>query len=249
MDIFIKTYHKDFEWLYYCVKSIHKFAKGFRKIIIVSDNDGHKIPENIQNIMPLYIIYLDVPTTIPNNMIQPIGYVWQQLIKISWMNFTDAESILLLDSDEMLSKPLTPSNLMDENGNFYWFYRDWELSENAICWKIPTSIFLKKEPKYEAMCVSGFVFEKETTKRLIDYITTIHNTKTVWDIFYKNYITEFSEYNTYGNFIHIIDEKNTYNKQINVEDFTSYYTYNIIKSWSYGGLNGEDKEIRDNILK
>lgn len=34
VDIFIKTYHKDFDYLYYCLSSNKKFAKGFRKIVI-----------------------------------------------------------------------------------------------------------------------------------------------------------------------------------------------------------------------
>ena len=51
VDIFIKTYHKDFIWLEYCIKSIKKFCKGFRDVVIVSDDDGNLIPENITKII------------------------------------------------------------------------------------------------------------------------------------------------------------------------------------------------------
>jgi len=42
LDIFIKTYHKDFEWLFFCLSSIDKFVDGFQNIIIAMPNkDKH----------------------------------------------------------------------------------------------------------------------------------------------------------------------------------------------------------------
>jgi hypothetical protein len=35
IDIFYKSYAKDFEWLYYSLKSIKKYLTGYNKIIII----------------------------------------------------------------------------------------------------------------------------------------------------------------------------------------------------------------------
>src|SRR5206468_8669427 len=37
VDIFIKTYPGDYVWLEYCIRSLMKYARGFRQIVIVSD--------------------------------------------------------------------------------------------------------------------------------------------------------------------------------------------------------------------
>ena len=43
IDIFYKSYAKDFEWLYYSLRSIKKYLTGYNKIIIV-------IPEQDRNL-------------------------------------------------------------------------------------------------------------------------------------------------------------------------------------------------------
>ena len=250
IDIFIKTYHKDFVWLYYCIKSIHKFAKNFRKVIIVSDNDGNEVPKIITDIMPLDVFYTDLPSTLPTNLKMSIGYVWQQVVKLQWMEYSDSDAVLLLDSDWMISGDLSAKDLVDEDGKFHWFYRDWNLAEDAICWKIPTTIFLQREPRYEAMCLPGYIFEKNTTKRFIDYVMKIHDKTTLWDIFTVPNIQSFSEYNAYGNFIDSVDEgNNVYHKKVNITNYTPFYNSNIVVSWSWGGLKDEDRKRREEILK
>jgi hypothetical protein len=248
IDIFIKTYHKDFVWLYYCIKSINKYARNFRRIIVVSDNDGNEIPEIIRNIMPLQVFYTDLPEHIPRNIYQSLGYLWQQVVKMQWADYTDADAALVIDSDELLCEELSSADLLNNDGNFYWFYRDWETVGDAICWKKPTSQVLKIEPRYEAMCISGFVFEKNTTKRLIEYIKKLHNVETLLEIFDNN-VNMFSEFNTYGTFIDLIDTDNKiYTKKINIDNYNEYYNSKFIKSWSWGGLKEDDKSNRERII-
>ena len=173
IDIFIPTYFADFIWLEYCLKSIKKYASGFRNIIVVSDNDGNIIPDNIVNIMPIKLFYTPIPK-IPTTYSGRPGYLWQQLLKINWVNYTDADAVFILDSDEMLTKPLTPSLLRDDHGRFRWIYRNWGASNygagSADCWYEPTKSILKIDPKFESMCCAGFIFERHTTHNFIEYL-------------------------------------------------------------------------------
>jgi len=245
-DIFIKTYKGDFVWLDFLLKSIKKFASGFRDVVIVSDDDGHKIPDSIVNIMPAKIFYSAFPKTKIPNCSQPIGYVWQQAVKLEWMKYTDADAVFFLDSDQMIIKPITPNNLITNN-KYTWFYRDWKDADRAICWKKRTDDYLKIDSKYESMCVpASYVMTRNITSKFLNYVFSMYNARSIWETFMKANIEGVSEYNAMGNFILDYDENNEYNKQILTENFG--ITQYVLTSWSWGGLNSEDKIIRDSIL-
>jgi len=250
VDIFIKTYHNDFYWLEFCLRSIHKYATGFRNIVIVSDNDGHVLPPHFADIVPIQVYYVDVPKKNPPKLKQPIGYLWQQVLKLLWMEYTDADAVLVLDSDEMLSCPLTPADLRDEKGRWRWIYRSWEQAgsgfPNAKMWHKPTADALLFDPPYEAMCVAGFVLERHTTHRFTEYLKRMHDAENLWHVFFKYPIELFSEYNAYGSFVNRFDNDDIYYKVVNSHE--RFINHTIIKSWSYGGLDAADKQRRDDIL-
>jgi hypothetical protein len=244
-DILIPTYHADFMWLDYLLKSVKKYTSGFRKIIIVSDNDGHIIPSSITDIVECEVLYKDVGP-IPSSIHHRPGYFWQQYLKLNWMTYTDADAVLIFDSDEMVTKPITPADLCNEEGKYQWFYRDWSMAGDAIVWKIPTGEALLFDPPYEAMCITGFVFDRETTTDLIKYLMDKHNATSLLDVFFKYNPTLFSEYNTYGSYI-LYAKSQKYYPIINYQKHDTY-NFTILKSWSYGGLSAEDKKKREAIL-
>ena len=79
VDIYIVTYHSDFVWLEYCIKSVRKYASGFRDVVVVTDNDNHKIPQHILDIMPLKVIYENVPRSFPKNYIERRQIIFQKV--------------------------------------------------------------------------------------------------------------------------------------------------------------------------
>ena len=192
IDILIPTYHADFVWLDFCVRSVKKFTSGFRNVIIVSDNDGHNIPQSILDIMPVKVIYKDIPTKWPPKLNHRPGYLWQQVLKLNWMEYTDADAVLVLDSDEMLVKNVNPSTFRDDRGRWRWAYRDWKNAGSANMWKVPTEQVLKFEPQYEAMPFAPFIFERKTTYDFIVYLKQIHGATDSFDIFFKYDMTLFS---------------------------------------------------------
>lgn len=241
-DIFIKTYHKDFMWLSYCLRSIKKFASGFRDVVVVSDNDGHKIPQEILDIMPVKLIYHNVPTKWPPKMRQPPGYVWQQVVKLNWTEFTDADSILILDSDLMFTDYVTPELFKDKDGKWFWNYRSWELADQAICWKTPTEELLGFEPQYEGMLCVPFVFERTETLKFIEYIKSRHGANDVFDVLFKYNMMLISEFNAYGAFILKFDST-AYCPLINQARPPL-----VRITWSYGGLSEKEIQEREIIL-
>ena len=244
IDILIPTYHADFIWLDFCVRSVKKFTSGFRNVIIVSDNDGHNVPQSILDIIPVKVIYKDVPTKWPHKLKHRPGYLWQQILKLSWMEYTDADAVLVLDSDEMLVKDVNPSTFRDDNGRWRWPYRNWEYADSANMWKIPTQDVLKFEPEYEAMPFAPFILERKMTYKFVEYLKQIHGATDLFNVFFKYNMTLFSEYNAYGSFV-LKFGKDVYYPLIN--NFEHHNSL-LIKSWSYGGVSKEEKEKREKIL-
>lgn len=244
VDIFIKTYHKDFQWLKYCLKSIDKFASGFRNIIIVSDNDDHLIP-NDYLISNCKVFYVSIPKKQPIYVDHGIGYLWQQCIKLSWYNYTDADAVLVMDSDEMFTCPTNPEHFKS-HFKFNWFYRDWKDAGSGICWKESTDKLLQIDTAYEAMCITGFILCRDTTIALKNALCSIHGTNDIWEVLLKYNMTTMSEFNVFGSFVHHFDRKEY--SQIYDKDLSKYHNITILKSWSWGGLNKEDIETRNKIL-
>lgn len=253
IDIFIKTYVNDFLWLEYLLKSVKKFARGFRNVIIISDNDGNNIPDSILEIMQVTVKYIDIPNKMPDkftknnkNLITCPGYLWQQIVKLNWMDYTDADAVLLLDSDVMLTQPTCVSDLMNNQKRWVWKYRSWEFAGSAVMWKVPTQQLLQFEPEYEAMCLSCLVFERNTTIQFIEYLKKVHNATDLWDVLFKYDVSLFSEFNAYGSYVNKFDNDTFYYKIINSNE--QIINNNFIKSWSYGGITEKDKKIRDALL-
>jgi hypothetical protein len=246
IDILVPTYHADFIWLDFCLRSIKKFTTGFRNVIIVSDNDGNIIPESLLSIIPNKVIYVDIPTRWPTKLRHRPGYLWQQILKLNWMNYTDADAVLVLDSDEMLTTNLSPATFRDAHGRWRWIYRNWSDAGSANMWKIPTSQVLKFEPEYEAMTCAPFILERKTTYNFIEYLKKTHGASSLFDVFFNYDMSLFSEYNAYGSYILKFDNETVYYRVINNPHGYNHYVY---KSWSYGGVSSVDRTKRESILK
>ena len=153
---------------------------------------------------------------------------------MNWHNICDADSALMLDSDEMLCKLTTPDDFKHD-GKWVWTYRIWKDAGDAICWKKSTDQILRQNTPYEAMLVSGFVLTRPATINLLNYIYQKHAISNLWELVVKKKMNTFSEYNLYGSFIHLVnDPAYHYNirKDIPLHDC-------IIKNWSWGGITDE----------
>ncbi len=234
-SIFIKTYPKDHIWLQYLLPSIEKYAEGFKDVVIVSDAGPVIPPEYLRSIKKFQVKthYIPVPTSDSRypDCGHGVGYLWQQYIKLSWHNLCDADSALILDSDEMLCKPLTPEQLKHD-GKWVWTYRTWKDAGTAQCWKSSTDTILKHNTPYEAMACTGFVLTRSSTINLLNYIYQKNNISNFWELVVKKKMNSFSEYNIYGSFIHMVNDPEYY---YNTQNDAPIHNC-IIKHWSWGNI-------------
>lgn len=244
-DIFIKTYKGDFVWLEYLLASIQKFASGFRHVVIICDgNDGQMIPHRF--LFPgCKVRYVPLPKLAPPKVTTGIGYLWQQAIKLKWWTYTDADAVLVLDSDWMLTTKTTPEDFQHE-GQWYWCYRDWEKAGTAISWKEPVESLTQLKANYEAMCISGFILERETCIAFKDYLCNLYQQHDIWDVFVTQRIHTASEFNMLGTYIYHC--RDNYCKLVN-PDYETLHNSTIRASWSWGGLQDEERMERDKILR
>lgn len=95
-DIFIKTCAHDAEYHRHCLASIDKFCTGFRRVVEVIREDPSP----------------------------KIGYLAQQVDKMEADLHTDADFILITDSDTIMIEPVTPESFMTE-GKPHWLMTPW----------------------------------------------------------------------------------------------------------------------------
>jgi hypothetical protein len=239
-SIFIKTYPKDHIWLQYLLPSIEKYAEGFKDVVIVSDAGPVIPPEYLRSIKKFQVKthYIPVPTHTAEypqfDKMTGMGYLWQQYIKLNWHTICDADSVLILDSDEQLCKLTTPDKFKHD-GKWVWTYRPWKDAEGAIHWKQSTDQILRQNTPYEAMLVVGFVLTRSATINLLSYIYQTHAISNLWELVVKKKMNKFSEYNIYGSFIHSVNHPDYYYNIRNDIPLQSC----IIIHWSWGGITPE----------
>jgi hypothetical protein len=242
-DIFIKTYHGDFCWLDGCLKSIKKFCSGFRDVVIVSD-DGKLLPPKLLEILPVKVFYVPITDKFPENMAVGVGYAWQQNIKLEWYKYTDADMVIVVDSDEMFTSQVTPEHFMT-NGKLNWWARTWAEVPECKFHKPSTDLILQTDTPYETMIFPVFPLHRQTTIECIQYLCKLHDVSCFWDIILKHNLKHISEYNIFGNYINLLKPP-VYNLRL---DLTNAFNYHAIKvDWSWGGLTPENIKEREKIL-
>jgi hypothetical protein len=128
-DLFIRTYPGDAAYHEKCLASIDKFCTGFRNTVVVNKTD--RSPR--------------------------IGYLQQQVDKLHADTCTDADYVLITDSDTLFVKPVTPETYF-RDGKPIWLHTPWTpemLASDVTVWYevmrnfsgvAPTSEFMRRQP-------------------------------------------------------------------------------------------------------
>ncbi len=106
-SILIKSFKKDFGWLAYCLKSIHKFATGFSEVVVIIPDDCD-LPLTAERLVKIH--EPGPVASSPNN--HGTGYTFQQIVKMNADKYTTSDMVVHLDSDCVFTKPVTPNDLM-----------------------------------------------------------------------------------------------------------------------------------------
>jgi hypothetical protein len=230
-DIFIKTYPKDYPWLEYCLRSIVKFASGFRRVIVISPdtNFGFEIPRGIE----VQLVQDREP-----------GYLWQQAVKLRADAYTDADEILFMDSDCIFTEQVSPETFK-RGDKVLWMMTPWSevTDQNAREQWLPSMTrFLGHVPAYEFMRRHPFLFPRWLFDELRKFCDFMHG----MDL--DKYIMNsgaFSEFNSAGGYAF-----SAHNDKFVWMDTSKEASPPVVvmQHWSHGGLDDAAKGKMDLAL-
>lgn len=228
IDIFYKSYHKDFKWLYYSLKSIKKYVTGYNNIHIVipvadiNIFDHHNLPDR---------------TIVHYSADYGNGYLYQQFIKMSAHKYCDADFILYADSDCIFDKH-TDLRTLVKGGKPEILYTDYSKVGDALCWKECTDKWMNEPQQYEFMRRLPLVYHRSTIETIFNLVPDLERiimTSGRW-----------SEFNALGAWA-FRHEQDKYNF-VNTDNWT--YSPPISRQfWSHSGLTADDLHEINTILK
>ena len=141
VDIFVRTYIKDYAWLRYLWRSMLKYGvTGFRSIVIVHP-PGQYAPEP----PPFPHVIIAEDRTYSND------YYGQMITKMRAAEYTDADEVVYLDSDCVFICPVD-----FQTWKAPLLTTPWDEVGSAICWKSAVETMLGFVSPFETM--RGFPF-------------------------------------------------------------------------------------------
>jgi hypothetical protein len=235
MAIFIRTFKNDAQWLVYCLRSIKKFCTGYSEVVLACPKEDMAV---IQQVVAPYR-----HRVVPVENDPAKGYLEQQVTKLCADQFTDAEYILMTDSDCLFIVPNTPLSWFT-NGRIVHLITPWAALEGggAMVWRKPTEAALGYPCEYETMRRHPFVFPRSVIANCRKWIENRHR-KPI-----REYVLStggFSEFNSLASYAMSREPQwftfvNTTNNPLPPE---------IVKQfWSWGGITPEVKHRMDAIL-
>lgn len=156
IDIFVKSYRKDFKLLHYSLLSIAKNVTGYNNIIIL-------IPEKDKHLFDTR--NLPERTLVHYVKEYGSGYLFQQWCKLSAFKYCYSEFIMFSDSDLIYDKPI---NLQDyiSDGKPEILYTNYSQLTDALCWKESTELLMGETVDYEYMRRNALIYHRSTLEAI-----------------------------------------------------------------------------------
>jgi len=222
-DIFYRSYEKDFDWLFYSLKSVKQYARGFSKVhIAIPANDVGEMDFVGSPEVHLVTDRCD-------------GYMGQQITKLHADEFCRAEYVLHVDSDCVFYKDISPPSLfldgkpvmLRENCESIWK----RISERSLGWY----------DEYEYMRRLPICYPRWIYSAFRQWMQKKHG-MSVDDWIMRQPGRDFSEFNTLGQWARRFHpEAFTW---LEPREFPEYCK----QFWSWGGITPEIKDKIENIL-
>jgi len=227
VDIFIRTYEKDLEWLKYALKSIRLHVTGYRNIVIT-------IPD--ESLIAKSSDYVVIQVEDLKD-----GYLGQQFTKMNAHLYTDADAVVFWDSDVMACEPVDISE---------WFVGDKPIVYKTLYasieapWKPITEKAVRFSVEWEYMRRMPLVYFTDTIAASSNWIENKHRVTLRKYLNSQPYRT-FSEFNAIGAYA----EKFESDRYAFIDTDTNEIPKNKVHQfWSWSGLNSNDlKQIKQYI--
>ncbi len=241
-SIFVKSYPRDYAWLAYCLRSIHRFCSGFSEIVVLIPDDSD-LPLTQEKLIK--VKEFGPHATSPNN--HGSGYVGQQLFKVSADKYSNADQICHMDSDCIFTRPVTPDDLMVE-GKPLWLMTPMAETiagdKNCIAHSQAMEHFSGEAPEFDFMRRHSQIIPRWGYAAFRDYVQDRHGMSFEKWAFSQAFrgVTEFNFlglvfYKYYRNFFHFHDTR-----------FGLPESF-VLQKWSYGGLKPEIRAEFEAILQ
>ena len=230
IDIFIRTYPKDFFLLNYCLHSIRKFVTGYRNIII-------NVRSKNYNELVKWIDLTGCTVIQSHDFDDKIDYCGQQICKLIAYIWSDAEYFYYIDSDCIFYNNLNiQEKYFNNEGKVILFKEYWNNVQDAKKWQ-------------KCLQRLNILTEFETMRRLpqvypADVLPKIreHIEKTIGLDIINSCLTVykecgFSEFNIIGSYIYLYDQSKSnlyfYDPSLNEipsKQFWSHENHSVLKA-------------------
>jgi hypothetical protein len=187
VDIFIRTYYKDLPWLAYCLRAIETYAHGFRRVVLVA-------PASSAARLRRSGLGLSVTTHICEDFAD--DYLGQQVTKLLADQYSDADFICHLDSDCILRRAVTPSDLIVE-GKAVMSMTPYAALPHDEGWRRLSAAFLRRPVEFDFMRRPPFVYPRWLYPALRDFTVSEHG-RPLADHIVAQPPRGFSEFNAMG---------------------------------------------------
>lgn len=242
MDIFIRSYRGDFKWLRYCMESLRKRATGFNKIFVVVPERDFKILQAQARVIGLSCG--DIPVELGACPNYANDYLGQQVTKMTAWKYTEAEEVVFVDSDVVVTQPITPDSFRKGNKLFFYKTRYTLIPhEHGGFWKAITEKAIGFPVEYEYMRRLPLAYRVDTLKNVCEYMRGLNHPVESYIIGQPN--REFSEFNAIGAYIDRF-EKDKYT----ILDTDGGVEPALIRQfWSWGGITKDVQQEINEILR
>jgi hypothetical protein len=237
-SIFIKSFPKDFGWLNYCLKSIHRFATGFEEIVVVIP-EGSDLPLTRER-----VVKVQEPGPSASSFVDHgAGYAFQQVVKMNADKYCKSDFICHIDSDTIFTREVHPEDLMypkPVHGHYellpLWLMTPFKdilpTDKNLVAHVESMTAFSGVSPEFEYMRRAGQVIPRWAYGCFRDYCISRQG-KAFQEYAMSQGFRGVSEFNFMGEFLH--------------REFPSFIHFHdtrfglpasfVSQAWSWGGLD------------
>jgi len=231
VDLFIRSYYKDLEWLGFCLRSIRKHAFGFRSVIVV-------IPRASVGAFRRHQLDPDKLIVCDNYR---DDYLGQQVTKLYADQLTDAEFITHVDSDVIFTRPTHPYDLI-RDGRPQLLMTPYDVHARNAPWRIPwqgvIERFMRRHITYNFMQMMPLTYPRWLYPALRAFAYDLHGCRLASYVMKQN-ARCFSEFTALGAFAYYFHHDSFRWIDMSTDPLPKKHTKIF---WSWGGLSAEVRQ-------
>lgn len=247
-SILIKSFRKDFGWLSYCLKSIHKFASGFSEVVVIIP-DTDDLPLTAERLIKLH----EPGPSAESAGNHGSGYAFQQVVKMNADKYTSSDFVLHIDSDTIFTKPVYAFDTVNGASPFIandkplWLMTPFKdilpTDKNLVAHVEAMRAFSGIDPEFEYMRRMGQVIPRWAYGCFREYCLSRHG-KTFEQYAMAQGFRGISEFNLIGQFLH-----REFPNFIHFHDTRFGIPESVVmQSWSWSGITPEIRQQMEQIL-